>query len=677
MKPSSLSPLLSIESLDVDYLTNSRRVRAVSDFNLKVYPGQKVGLVGESGSGKSTVAYAIMNYEGGNNQISGGEIFFKGTNILKKNYSELQEIRGNQISMVYQESMNALNPSTTVGKQMMEIPNYKMKGVSKKDAKNMCLEMLLKVRIKDVNKIFNSYPSQLSGGQQQRVIIAMAFMTKPDLLILDEPTTALDVTVEAEIMELVEELVEEEKTALVLISHNLALVLNTCDEVCVMYSGQVIEQGTADDIFNHPQHPYTGALFKCIPPLYQKDKPQSMVAIPGQLPLPWERSSGCWFSDRCEFYQASKCNQVIPLKKKKNKWNNMQFVRCIRSEEIKISYDNHPASKNKVVTGKEIIKVKNLTKKYSLDNSLFLSKMSKKFTAINNVDFNIQEGEILSIVGESGSGKSTLAKMIIGMEKPSGGEIFYKKKSIGDFLAGKRSFEVVQDIQMIFQNPGDVFNPKIKIKSQMRRSIKKLLKINDRQKIDKIISKLMEVIRMPEDYINYKAHQLSGGQKQRMAIARTFAGNPSFVIADEPTSALDVSVQSSIVEMLIKMQTDYQNTLLFISHDLALVSNISNRVIVLYAGQIMEMGKRENIFAAPYHPYTEVLISSVPKLVTKTAKTTRTGFRDSSEKAPLKNEGCPFAFHCNHYLGEKCDKETPKLKEINKDHFIACHLDFK
>lgn len=689
-------PLLNIEELHIDYLNGDQVIKAVVDFNLTIAPGQKIGLVGESGSGKSTIAYAIMNYMGANRRIRSGNIQFQGRNLLEMNYNNIKEIRGNRISMIYQEAMNSLNPVTTVGAQMLEVPTYKLPNIGPGDGKKLCLDTLAQVKIKDPIKIFNSYPFQLSGGQQQRVVIAMALMTEPNLLIMDEPTTALDVTVEAEIMELVEEMVRDYNTALLLISHNLGLVINTCDDICVLYSGQVLEQGSSYNILHYPQHPYTGGLFKCIPRLYKSGNPIkfSLKPIPGQLPLPWERPQGCWFKDRCEYYQIGPCDKAINLK---NINPSSQVpdhdVRCVRHREIEL----FPVTKKQKITegieadfhnAENLIEVNNLIKHYTINPGIFSNKKKKRFTATQKVNFQIKEGEILSIVGESGSGKSTIAKMIVGLEKTSDGKILFYGREIGKRTAKKRSFDEVQAIQMIFQNPSDVFNPKIKIRNQIIRTIHKFLKKKKKKEVNKIIEELMEIIRMPTAYLDCYPHQLSGGQKQRVAIARTYAGNPSFIVADEPTSALDVSVQASIVEMLMEMQSQHQNTLLFISHDLSLVSTISDRVIVLYAGEIMEIGPTEAIFTPPYHPYSAALISATPDLEIKpplnrsnqnnkkeseseSLEMGRIFFSDNTVSSNTK--GCPFASLCSHFIKGKCDHEKPSLKPISDGHYLACH----
>ena len=670
-------PVLEVEGLCISYFTRAGEIPAVVDFNLTVHAGEAVGLVGESGCGKSTVAMAVMQYMGSNGRIVGGTIRFKGRDLSTLSTEELRQLRGSEIAMVYQEPMAALNPSMTIGRQLMEVPLYHEANCTEQQAYDRSLEMLQAVRIPDPERLMTAYPHQISGGQQQRVVIAMALLTKPALLLLDEPTTALDVTVEAGIVELIAELGERFGTAMIYISHNLGLILETCDRVCVMYSGEVAEEGAVRDIFNHPRHPYTHGLFGCIPTPNRDKNTHPLTPIPGQLPLPHQRPEGCNFGPRCDFFEASHCGRGT-IRMDEITGNTGHRARCAKWRQIDwATHDPAGQTYNAMEPGEVVLKVDRMQKYYPVqDRSLaaILSGRSVRYVKANEeLSFEARRRETVAIVGESGCGKSTFAKVLMGLETATDGALVFEDTEIGDTEVQKRTKKQLSSLQMVFQNPNDTLNPSMTIGQQIGRVIKKFGVETDRDRIDERVLRLLDLVKLPRDFAIRRPRQLSGGQKQRIGIARAFAGNPSMVVADEPVSALDVSVSAAVTGLLMDIQRAFNTTLLFISHDLSVVRYLSDRVVVMYLGQIMEQGTVEEVFEPPYHPYTEALLSAVP-IADPNVKKKRIILEGQLPSVMNPPKGCPFATRCQHRIGDICDELPPPKQEIHPGHHIACHI---
>ena len=515
------------------------------DFSVTVQPGEAVGLVGESGCGKSTVALGVMQDLGVNGRVVGGKIKFKGQDLSKVSPEKLRDIRGNEIAMIYQEPMASLNPAMKIGKQLIEVPIIH-EGISEEEAYLRAEEVIRDVKLPDTDRILKSYPHQLSGGQQQRIVIAMALMSKPALLILDEPTTALDVTVEAAVVDLVKDLGKKYGTSMLFISHNLGLILETCDRICVMYSGEAVETGSISDVFDKMQHPYTQALFRSIPLPGADKNTRPLIAIPGNFPLPHERPNGCNFGPRCNYFQDGSCNsQPIPMKKIAG--FERHFSRCLRINEIDWEAPISISSQQeKVPPGDVVLKIDNLKKYYEVAaNALFGSSGTYKTIKANEtLSFEARESETLAIVGESGCGKSTFAKVLMGLEIATDGDILLDNKSIGSIPIEDRETETVADIQMVFQNPFDTLNPSMTVGRQIVRALEvfKFGKSDD-ERNDRMLQ-LLDLVKLPREFATRMPRQLSGGQKQRVGIARAFAGGARIVVADEPVSALDVSAVS-------------------------------------------------------------------------------------------------------------------------------------
>ena len=669
-------PILEIEKLSISFFTRLREIPAVMDFSVSVMPGEAVGLVGESGCGKSTVALGVMQDLGKNGRIVGGSIKFKGRDLSEMSAEELRDVRGNEIAMIYQEPMASLNPAMKIGKQLMEVPMIH-EGVSAEEAYNRALEVVTDVKLPDPKRMLDSFPHQLSGGQQQRIVIAMALMSKPSLLILDEPTTALDVTVEAAVVELVKDLGKKYGTSMLFISHNLGLVLETCDRLCVMYSGEAVERGSIKDVFDEMQHPYTQALFRSIPLPGADKNARPLRAIPGNFPLPHERPNGCNFGPRCDYFEAGRCDaQDILMEDVPG--NDRHATRCLKFQEIDWNAPMEVGEqKEKNEPGKVVLKMDNLKKYYEVAaNALFGGGDKKVVKANETLSFEARESETLAIVGESGCGKSTFAKVLMGLETATDGQILLDNRNIEKVGINEREAGTIADVQMVFQNPFDTLNPSMTVGRQIIRALEIFdIGDSDAERKQRMLE-LLDLVKLPRAFADRMPRQLSGGQKQRVGIARAFAGDARIVVADEPVSALDVSVQAAVTDLLMEIQRNEKTTLLFISHDLSIVRYLSDRVMVMYLGHVVELGDTEQVFSPPYHPYTEALLSAVPIADTSIEKEhiVLEGDIPSAMNPPT---GCPFQTRCrwkNHVAGGLCEKDVPPIKTLQGGHQIKCHL---
>jgi len=670
-------PILEIDNLSISFFTRLREIPAVMDFSVSVQPGEAVGLVGESGCGKSTVALGVMQDLGVNGHIVGGTIKFKGRDLGQMSVDELRDIRGNEIAMIYQEPMASLNPAMKIGKQLIEVPMIH-EGISEKEAWARALEVVSDVKLPDPERIMKSFPHQLSGGQQQRIVIAMALMSKPSLLILDEPTTALDVTVEAAVVDLVKDLGRKYGTSMLFISHNLGLVLETCDRICVMYSGEAVETGSIRDVFDKMQHPYTQALFRSIPLPGANKNARPLKAIPGNFPLPHERPPGCNFGPRCDYFKQGLCDAGdIPMAVIEG--DDRHMTRCLRHADIDWHAPVEAMAQHAATEpGNVVLKMDKLRKYYEVAaNALFGGGGATRVVKANEtLSFEARESETLAIVGESGCGKSTFAKVLMGLETATDGDILLDNRNIEATPIEARDTQTVADIQMVFQNPFDTLNPSMTVGRQIIRALEVFgIGTSDQERRDEML-RLLDLVKLPREFADRMPRQLSGGQKQRVGIARAFAGGARIVVADEPVSALDVSVQAAVTDLLMEIQREHKTTLLFISHDLSIVRYLSDRVMVMYLGHVVELGTTDQVFSPPYHPYTEALLSAVPIADTHVEKKhiVLEGDVPSAMNPP---SGCPFQTRCRWKAkvpGDLCEREVPPVRDLAPGHQVKCHL---
>ncbi len=668
-------PILEIDHLSISFFTRLREIPAVMDFSCTVMPGEAMGLVGESGCGKSTVALAVMRDLGRNGRIVAGSIRFKGRDLVTMDDEELRKIRGSQIAMIYQEPMASLNPAMKIGAQLAEVPMIH-ENMPRDQAWTLARQIVADVRLPDPDRILNAYPHQLSGGQQQRIVIAMALMSKPALLILDEPTTALDVTVEAGIVDLVKDLGRKYGTSMLFISHNLGLILDVCDRLCVMYSGEAVETGDVAEVFDAMRHPYTQALFRSIPLPGADKNARPLIAIPGNFPLPHERPAGCNFGPRCDYFQKGRCDATdIPMAPVPG--GDRHESRCLRWAEI--DWAAPPvlkARKEKTPIGRVILKLEDLKKYYAIGGGAFGGGMKKVVKANETLSFEAHEGETLAIVGESGCGKSTFAKVLMGLETATSGKIMLFDENVQSTPIQQRSTDTVSRVQMVFQNPFDTLNPSMTVGRQIIRALEIFRWGKSDAERNARMLELLDLVKLPRAFAERMPRQLSGGQKQRVGIARAFAGGAKVVVADEPVSALEVSVQAAVTDLLMDIQRENRTTLLFISHDLSIVRYLSDRVLVMYLGHVVESGTTEQVFQPPYHPYTEALLSAVPIADTHVQRK-RIVLEGDIPSAVNPPPGCPFQTRCrwkSQVPGGLCDREMPPVQDLGDGHRIKCHL---
>jgi peptide/nickel transport system ATP-binding protein len=659
---STESDALTVDNLDVTYRVRGRDQRVVRDVSFRVGRGESFGLVGESGCGKSTIALAVVRYLARNGRVSSGQVAVDGRDALAMNSAELLDLRANTVSMVYQEPGRALNPTIRVGRQVAEV--FEIAGAEKADALERAQQMLVKVRISDPAGVMRRYPHQLSGGMLQRVVIAMALASEPALLILDEPTTALDATVEAEVLDLISALQSEFATSLLFISHNLGVIAKMCDRVGVLYAGELVEEGPAREVFNDPRHPYTVGLLRCIPRRDTLKSHNVLDTIPGSLPAPGLVPPGCIFADRCGLVQERCREEAPPLYDAAPRRRS----RCHFHERAQTLPRVIPPEREDAATGRPaeapvLIRAGHVSKTFHT--------AGETIYGLVDVNVDLRAGETLGLVGESGSGKTTLARVLLGLTAPDkGAEITLDGDALSE-TTNHRSRAQEKALQIVFQNPDSALNRRHTVRRLISRALSRLGGYHGDALLQRLTALIADV-RLSERHLSMRPAQLSGGLKQRVAIARAFAGNPRIVVCDEPTSALDVSVQAAILNLLNDLQRREDVAYLFISHDLGVVRYLSDRIAVLYLGRVMEVGPAENVFSGPHHPYTEALLSAVPTLDDDAKERIRLEGEIPSAADPP--SGCVFHTRCPRYLGDICVTTEPPLAESEPGHAIKCHI---
>ena len=664
----STTPTLELRNLEVAYTVRGIDRQVLRGVSFSIAPGEAYGLVGESGCGKSTAAFAAMRYLPRNGKITSGSILFEGKDIVDINDDEVAKLRRSAISMVYQNPATALNPTIRIGKQIAEV--FELNGVSSADAMMMAEQALTKVQIADPARVMRRYAHQLSGGMAQRVVIAMALASNPRLLVMDEPTTGLDATVEAEVLDLVRELRRDTGTAVLFISHNLGVIRNMCDRVGVLYAGALVEQGATSELFSNPSHPYTVGLLRCIPRGGVHKNTDRLDTIPGTPPALGTNFDGCVFAARCSLAD-DKCRTQLP---EMVTINGSHVARCFHSDKAgsmprsieQIEYAPQTTS-HKTQVGDTLLNISHLSKVFNQDGH--------KVRVINDVSLTLGVGETLGLVGESGSGKTTIAKLVLGLTPPEeGGVVTLDGKGLAKTL-NRRDVADVGAMQIVFQNPDQALNRRHSVTRIVSRAVERLRKFSLAAALERA-HELLSGMRVDASLHSVRPVQLSGGLKQRVAIARAFAGAPQIVVCDEPTSALDVSVQAAILNLLVDLQKKDQTSFIFISHDLGVVRYISDKIAVLYLGRVVEFGTSQRVFTGPFHPYTEALLSSVPNIDGSTRKRIPlTGVVPSPSNPP---SGCVLNPRCPRKAGSGyetlCETEEPNLTEVEPGHFMRCHV---
>ncbi len=672
MQQARSAPILKVQDLAIAYETRKGDVQAVRNVSFDIRRGETLGIVGESGCGKSTVAFGIVNFLGRNGRITNGRIVFQGQDLVGRSEEELRRLRGDRIAMVYQDPMQALNPSLRIGEQMAEvlIVHRKMK---RKEAEERCIQMLQRVYMPDPANVMRRYPHQLSGGQQQRVVIGMALLNDPALLIMDEPTTALDVTVEAAVLDLVEELQKDFDTAIMYISHNLGVIARVSDTVAVMYAGELVERASVEKVFLRPHHPYTQGLMRCVPRLGMDKASSYLYPIKGRVPPPDNLPPGCIFEPRCPYARAE-CSLGRPELREVAPGH---WARCLFAEEVVASdwasVGEVPVRLPTVQAAadeKPLLSARDVRTYFEVPSKR-IGERKQIVKAVDGVSVEVRRGQTLGIVGESGCGKTTLVKTIVGMEQPVAGSLEFMGTDI-TMPVNKRPMEIIRNLQMVFQNPDSTLNPSFSVGQQIAWPLRRFRKL-PRDQVRAEVIRLLEMMKLGERYYDRLPRQLSGGEKQRVGIARAIAGLPALVLCDEPVSALDVSVQAAVLNLLLEIQAELGTTMVFIAHDLSVVRFFCDYIAVMYLGNVVEVGPAEAIYAPPYHPYTEALLSAVPfPDPTVEQKSIRLGGNVPSALNPP--SGCRFHTRCPRKLGEICEQETPRWQDAGNGHRIFCHI---
>ena len=664
-----MADVLAFDGVSIEHRSRSgARTRILHDVSFSIASGEAFGLVGESGCGKSTIALAIMRALPARMTVASGRIVFEGNDVERLADADLLRMRGNRAAMIYQDPMSSLNPVLTIGEQLIEVPMLH-RAMDRGGARARAVAMLEEVRLPDAAAMMKRYPHQLSGGQQQRVVIAMALMAEPALLIMDEPTTGLDVTIEAAILELVRELRAKLGAAVLFISHNLGTVARICDRVGVLYAGRMIETGRLRSVFRAPGHPYTRGLLAALPSASGGHHGR-LEPIEGTIAAGDRARLGCALSPRCQFRQPECDRAAIPMVPVDG--DAAHQARCIRLGAI--TARRLPAAPVRCAVSDDedvLLRVRGLSKTYAIGGR-FGGGPRATVRAVDDVSLDARAGRTLAIVGESGCGKSTLARVISGLTPASSGEAMFRGANLAATTVDQRPDDLRRRIQMVFQNPDSTLNPNHSIEFALSRPVRRLRGLKRRDARNEVL-RLLERVRLGPEVLRCLPHQLSGGQKQRVAIARALAGNPDLLIADEPVSALDVSVQAAIVNLLSDILDQSHIALAIISHDLALVRHMADWVAVMYLGKVVEYGPAEQVFAPPFHPYTDALLAAAPD-PDPDAGPPRVVLRGSMPSPTEPVAGCVFASRCPQKIGAVCETVAPPIRRFGP-HAIACHLE--
>lgn len=669
--------LLDIRNLSVDFRTARGRVKALRDITFPVSKGRIMGIVGESGSGKSTVLWSILGLLAGNAEVMGGEILFQDDDMLRMGPTAMRATRGEDISVVFQDPMTSQIPVLNYARQMFDIL-YRRRNMSKAEKRKAAVEMMRKVGIPDPDSRIDQYPHHFSGGMRQRAGIAMALLTGPKLLLADEPTTALDVTMEAQIINLLRELQSDLEATIVLVSHNLGLIAELCDDVVVMYAGEVVEVGTVHEIFHNAQHPYTRALLECDPARIT-DVSRKLPVIPGDIPDLTKPQEGCIFASRCQ-RRMPECRTVEPPKAMRASggyahchllegplrdpdWPPPLDVLTVRSGESSVAEKREP-------DGTPLLEVEDLNVRFRTVGPVKakMRGIEDPFVdAVLDVSIKVRPGETVGLVGESGSGKTTLGRTVLNLQHAEGGSVRFEGQEIRN-MAEARFKPLRRDMAMMFQDPIGSLSPR----KSVRALITEPLQVHGVKGVDldEEAERLADMVRLPKPFLTRYPHELSGGQARRVGVARALALNPKLIIADEPTAGLDVSVQGEVLNLMADLQAEHGLGYLIITHNLPVVRHISDRIAIMYLGRIVEEGRASEIFSKPLHPYTQALVEGVPQ-PDPDKRLTHVAVKGEVPSLLNRPKGCDFATRCP-YAQDKCRAEKPGHETRADGHSHAC-----
>ena len=672
------TPLLKIENLQTSFATAEGTVRAVDGVSFEIQRGQTFALLGESGCGKSMTALSMMRLvPEPAGRITQGVIQLNGDDLLQLPEVGMREVRGNRIAMIFQEPMTSLNPVLTIGEQIAESVRQHI-GLKKAAAHARVLELLEAVGIPDPAQRYNEYPHQLSGGMKQRIMIAIALAGEPDLLIADEPTTALDVTIQAQVLDLMRKLQKDTGMAILLITHDLGVVSEMADRVAVMYAGQIVEEANRAEFFANPKHPYSKKLFESLPDI--KKRGQRLAVIPGHVPSLATEFTSCRFADRCEFSWDA-CQQQIPI------WTQFAEadgagVRCLLHEvgqHVPAAQGVKEQAAAELTTDYEsidkqiLLSVDGLKVHFPIHKGL-LRRVVNHVKAVDDIALSIPAGRTLALVGESGCGKTTVGKSILQLIRPTAGRVHFEQTELTG-LSMKQLRPYRTDIQIIFQDPFSSMNPRMMVVDIIEEGMITQGLGGDANGRAKRVDQLLEQVGLSPDVKHRYPHEFSGGQRQRICIARALAVEPKLIICDEPTSALDVSVQAQILNLLKDLQEELGLSFLFITHDLSVVEYLAHEVAVMYLGRIVEQGTVQEVMEGPMHPYTKALLAAVPVIEKDDTKAERAIVSVQGEMPSPINPptGCHFHPRCEQAMPE-CRNEYPEARNSSESHSARCFL---
>jgi peptide/nickel transport system ATP-binding protein len=668
-----MSPLLEITDLRTEIRLRKSTVHAVDGVSLSVDPGECLGIVGESGSGKSITSLSIMRLLPQGGHITGGTIMLDGTDIAALTDDQMSAIRGNAIGMVFQDPMTSLNPTMKIGDQIAESVRIH-RGASKRQAMDRAIEVLGLVGMPKPAERVGNYPHQLSGGMRQRVMIAMALACEPKLLIADEPTTALDVTIQKQILELIDGLRQRLGMAVILVTHDLGVIAGHADRVAVMYAGQIMETTDTVTLFTRPRHPYTEALFDALPDAAGAELTR-LYNIPGMPPDLTAPPKGCRFAARCRYVQ-DKCRSTDP--ELITDGGTSHQYRCFFPVDADTSRDHvallpPPSVLAARVAGQTLLRLDRLVKNYSVTAGAVMQRKIGDVSAVADVSFDIPKGTTFGLVGESGCGKTTIGKLIVGLEKATGGSILFDGADLAG-LSGRERKRKAAKVQLMFQDSYAAMDPRMRVSTILREPMV-IQRVGSRDEQERRMNEILDEVGLPAAAAERYPHEFSGGQRQRLGLARALMLQPELIVADEPVSALDVSIQAQILNLMQDLQREHDLTYLFISHDLSVVRYMSDTIGVMYLGKLVEIGPADEVYLTPVHPYTKGLIDTVP-VADPTAERAKEheGVRGELPSAIAPPSGCRFRTRCP-YAQELCAAEEPPLRPFSTSgHRAACHF---